>query len=99
MGLETPGRRDHEADAIVISGFANGTVHLGLDSEDLKDLGRLLDTIEEAEQEADLDEPFTADWPQSGRTAHIRSIADDPYLVEVHDGPSAQSRGWCGRGI
>ncbi|MCX4808674.1 DUF5959 family protein [Streptomyces sp. NBC_01214] len=46
--------------------------------------------MEENEQEADLDEPFTADWPRSGRTAYLRFIADDPYVVEVHDGPSTQ---------
>ncbi|MGW3745811.1 DUF5959 family protein [Streptomyces sp. NPDC005146] len=54
------------------------------------DLDRLLDAIEEAAQEADLDEPFTADWPQSGRTAYLRFIAEDPYVVEVHDGTSTQ---------
>ncbi|MFE3431195.1 DUF5959 family protein [Streptomyces sp. NPDC059171] len=58
--------------------------------EDLSDWGRLLDAIEEDEQEADLDEPFTADWPRSGRTAYLRFTADDPYVVEVHDGPSTQ---------
>ncbi|WP_393073572.1 DUF5959 family protein [Streptomyces sp. LN704] len=68
----------------------NGTVYLGFDSEDLTDWGRLLDAIEGAEQEADLDEPFTADWPQPGRTAYLRLIADDPYVVEVHDGTSTQ---------
>ncbi|GAA3482951.1 hypothetical protein GCM10018966_093700 [Streptomyces yanii] len=68
----------------------NGTVYLGFDSEDLSDWGRLLDAIEEAEQEADLDEPFTADWPRSGRTAYLRFISDDPYVVEVRDGTSTQ---------
>ncbi|MFD9436143.1 DUF5959 family protein [Streptomyces sp. NPDC060002] len=34
--------------------------------------------------------PFTADWPRSGRAAYLRFIADDPYVVEVHDGPSTQ---------
>ncbi|MFF0203298.1 DUF5959 family protein [Streptomyces sp. NPDC005017] len=37
-----------------------------------------------------LDEPFTADWPRSGRTAYLRFVADDPYIVEVHDGVGAQ---------
>jgi hypothetical protein len=65
--FETSGRRYYDADAIVTSGFVNGTVYLGFDSEDLTDLGQLLDAVEEAEQEAGLGEPFTADWPQSGR--------------------------------
>ncbi|MGW6287399.1 DUF5959 family protein [Streptomyces sp. NPDC055107] len=88
--LESPGVRYYDAEAVVTSGFVNGTVYLEFDSEDLSDWGRLLDAIEEDEQEADLDESFTADWPRSGRTAYLRFIADDPYVVEVHDGPSTQ---------
>jgi hypothetical protein len=88
--LETPAVRHYDAEAIVTSGFVNGTVYLGFDSEDLSDWGRLLDAIEEAEQEADLDEPFTADWPQAGRAAYLRFVAEDPYVVEVHDGTSTQ---------
>ncbi|MFH9655529.1 DUF5959 family protein [Streptomyces anulatus] len=88
--LESPGVRYYDAEAVVASGFVNGTVYLGFDSEDLSGWGRLLDAIEEDEQEADLDEPFTADWPRSGRAAYLRFIADDPYVVEVHDGPSTQ---------
>ncbi|MFE5717532.1 DUF5959 family protein [Streptomyces erythrochromogenes] len=88
--LERPGVRHYDAEAVVTSDFMNGSVYLGFDSEDLADWGRLLDAIEEAEQEADLDEPFTADWPRSGRTAYLRFIAEDPYVVEVHDGPSTQ---------
>ncbi|MER5933265.1 DUF5959 family protein [Streptomyces sp. NPDC002054] len=88
--LESLGVRYYDAEVVVTSGFVNGTVYLGFDSEDLTDWGRLLDAIEEDEQEADLDEPFTADWPQSGRTAYLRFIAEDPYVVEVHDGTSTQ---------
>ncbi|WP_030965118.1 DUF5959 family protein [Streptomyces sp. NRRL S-378] len=88
--LESLGVRYYDAEAVVTSGFVNGTVYLGFDSEDLKDWDRLLDAIEEAEHEADLDDPFTADWPRSGRTAYLRFIAEDPYVVEVHDGPSTQ---------
>ncbi|MGW7369376.1 DUF5959 family protein [Streptomyces sp. NPDC054841] len=89
---EDRGVRYYDAETVITSDFVNGTVHLGFESEDLTDWGRLLDAIEEAEQEAelaaDLDEPFTADWPRAGRTAHLRFIAEDPYVVEVHDGPS-----------
>ncbi|MFG2341817.1 DUF5959 family protein [Streptomyces yangpuensis] len=88
--LESRGVRYYDAEAVVTSGFVNGRVHLGFDSEDLADWGRLLDVIEELEQEADLDEPFIADWPRSGNTAHLRFIAEDPYVVEVHDGTGTQ---------
>ncbi|CAM5436379.1 putative protein OS=Streptomyces griseomycini OX=66895 GN=FHS37_006517 PE=4 SV=1 [Streptomyces griseomycini] len=88
--FESPGVRYYGAEAVVTSGFVDGTVHLGFDSEDLSDRGRLPDAIEEAEQEADLDEPFTADWPPSGRTAYLRFLAEGPCVVEVHDGTSTQ---------
>ncbi|MFE2579736.1 DUF5959 family protein [Streptomyces sp. NPDC059378] len=88
--LESLGVRYYDAEAVVTSGFVNGTVYLGFDSEDLKSWGQLLDAIEEAEHETDLDDPFTADWPPSGRTAYLRFIAEDPYVVESHDGPSTQ---------
>ncbi|MFE7331869.1 DUF5959 family protein [Streptomyces sp. NPDC057565] len=84
--LESLGVRYYDAEAVVTSGFVNGTVYLGFDSEDLSDWGRLLDAIEEA----DLNEPFTADWPRSGRTAYLRFISDDPYVVEVRDSTSTQ---------
>ncbi|MFI8392891.1 DUF5959 family protein [Streptomyces sp. NPDC085540] len=82
--------RYYDAEAIVTSDFVNGTVYLGFDSEDLSDWGLLRDAIEEAEEEADPDEPFTADWPREGRTAYLRFIAEDPYVVEVHDGTGTQ---------
>ncbi|WP_327710145.1 DUF5959 family protein [Streptomyces sp. NBC_00464] len=84
------GVQRYDAEAVVTSGFVNGTVYLGFDSEDLSDWGNLLDAIEEVEQEIGLDEAFTADWPREGRTAYLRFIADDPYVVEVHDGTSTQ---------
>ncbi|MBV7673824.1 hypothetical protein STHAL_30725 [Streptomyces halstedii] len=88
--LESLGVRYYDAEAVVTSDFVNGTVHLGLDSEDLSDWGQLLDAVEEAgrdaEQEAGPEEPFTADWPRSGRTAYLRVVCGDPYVVEVRDG-------------
>ncbi|WP_267881952.1 MULTISPECIES: DUF5959 family protein [unclassified Streptomyces] len=47
-------------------------------------------SVDDAEQAVDLDEPFMADWPQEGRTAYLRFIAEDLYVVEVHDGTSTQ---------
>ncbi|MFH9491164.1 DUF5959 family protein [Streptomyces halstedii] len=88
--LESLGVRYYDAEAVVTSDFVNGTVHLGFDSEDLSDWGQLLDAVEEAErdaeQAADPEEPFAADWPRSGRTAYPRVICGDPYVVEVRDG-------------
>ncbi|MFI1172873.1 DUF5959 family protein [Streptomyces melanogenes] len=88
--LESLGVRYYDAQAVITSGFVNGVVHLGFDSTDLSAWGRLLDAVEEAEQQADFEEPFTADWPQAGRTAYLRFIADDPYVIEVHDGTGTQ---------
>ncbi|WP_237535365.1 hypothetical protein [Streptomyces sp. SID3343] len=50
-----------------------------------------MDAVEEAEHKADLDEPFTADWPLSGRSAYLRSMADDPYeAAEFRNGAGTQ---------
>ncbi|WP_439681060.1 DUF5959 family protein [Embleya sp. MST-111070] len=81
-----PGVRFLEADVVVTSDFMGGAVHLGFDTADLADREVILDTLKEAEH-ADSYEPFAADWPRSGRTAYLRLIADDPYVVEIHDGP------------
>ncbi|WP_406413227.1 DUF5959 family protein [Streptomyces halstedii] len=40
----------------------------------------------DAEQEAGPEEPFTADWPRSGRSAYLRVVCGDPHVVEVRDG-------------
>ena len=84
--MESLGVRYYDAVAVIASDFVNGTVYLGFDSEDLRDWGLLLDAIEEAEQDGEADEPLRADWPRAGRSAYLRFIAEDPYLVEVHDG-------------
>ncbi|MQY10794.1 hypothetical protein SRB5_09070 [Streptomyces sp. RB5] len=87
---EDGGVRYYAAEVVVTSGFVNGTVYLGFDSEDVLDWGRLLDAVEEVEQEGGLTEPFAADWPRSGETAYLRLFIEDPYVVEVHDGFSTQ---------
>ncbi|GHH59265.1 hypothetical protein GCM10018781_02170 [Kitasatospora indigofera] len=87
---EGNGVRYYAADAVITSDFVNGTVPLGFDSDDLTDWGLLLNAAAEAERDGALDDPFKADWPRAGRTAYLRFIAHDPYLVEVHDGPSTR---------
>ncbi|MFD8981987.1 DUF5959 family protein [Streptomyces sp. NPDC059564] len=89
--LESPGIRYYDAEAVVTSGFVNGTIYLGFDSEDLSDRGRLLDAIEEAEQEADLDEPFTADWPPSGRRPTSHSLPATPTWSKSMTRPAPRS--------
>lgn len=88
--MESLGVRYYDAEAVIESAFVNATIPLGFNSEDLADWGRLLDAVEEAERGDEADEPLGADWPRAGRTAHLRFIAEDPYLVEVHDGPCTQ---------
>ncbi|MFE4957949.1 DUF5959 family protein [Streptomyces sp. NPDC056653] len=70
--LETPAVRHYDAEVVVASGFVNGTVYLGFDSED--PWGQLLDAIEEAEQEADLDEPYA-------RTTALSPVASTTHRV------------------
>nr|WTB28911.1 DUF5959 family protein [Streptomyces sp. NBC_00830] len=93
--LESVGVRYYDAEAVVTSGFVNGTVYLGFDSEDLSDWGRLLDAIEEAEQEADIDAPFTADWPQSGRAPISDSFPTTPTWSKSMTAPAPRSSSPC----
>ncbi|MFD9221386.1 DUF5959 family protein [Streptomyces sp. NPDC060064] len=81
-----PGYYDAEID--IRSDFVNATVRTGFDAEDIEEWGALLDAVEDAEEEDDS--VFTADWPSEGRSAYLRFVADDPYVVEVHDAPSTQ---------
>ncbi|MFK0011627.1 DUF5959 family protein [Streptomyces sp. NPDC091027] len=78
LTLESRGVRYYDAEAVVTSGFVNGTVHLGFDSEELSDWGRLLDAIEENEQEADSS-PLPIDTgtsdPRSSNAAGPRRAA------------------------
>ncbi|MFD7745799.1 DUF5959 family protein [Streptomyces sp. NPDC059698] len=86
------GLKYYYAVATVTSGFLSGSTHLGFTSDELADWGRLLDAMDEAVDDpaADPDEPFTADWPLSGGSAHLRFFArrpyaGHPYVVEVRD--------------
>ncbi|WP_228993495.1 DUF5959 family protein [Streptomyces sp. DH8] len=88
------GLKYYYAVATVTSGFVNGSTHLGFTSDELADWGRLLDAMDEAvddpDPDADPDDPFTADWPLSGGSAHLRFFvgrphAGHPYVVEVRD--------------
>ncbi|MEU5188907.1 DUF5959 family protein [Streptomyces klenkii] len=87
--LEDQAVRYYDAEIVVSSGFVNGTAPLGFDSGDLDDWGRLLDAVAEADEEPDGEEPFAADWPSAGRTAYLRFVADDPYVVEAHGDTSS----------
>ncbi|MFD3937798.1 DUF5959 family protein [Streptomyces sp. NPDC058611] len=86
--MESLGVRYYDAEAVITSDFVNGTGYLDFDSEDIKDWSRLLDAIEEAQQDGGSDEPLAADWPQAGKAAYLRFIAEDPLRVEVHNGYS-----------
>ncbi|MFJ7591238.1 DUF5959 family protein [Streptomyces sp. NPDC097617] len=76
--MERAGARYYDAPIVIASDFVNGSVRLGFDS------------VEGAEQGVDPGELFTAGRPRGGPTAYLRFIAEDPYVVEVHDGPSTQ---------
>ncbi|MEU6157386.1 DUF5959 family protein [Streptomyces sp. NPDC047130] len=80
----------YDADVVVTSDFVSGSVYLGFDSQDLVHLGQLLVLLQESDEEFDPDDPFMADWPSEGRTAYLRLIGEDPFVVEVHDGTGSQ---------
>ncbi|WP_406200410.1 DUF5959 family protein [Streptomyces sp. NBC_01017] len=57
----------------------------------IADWAALLDAVEEGDAEADeADTVFTGNWPSEGRTAYLTLVAEDPYVVEVHDASSTQ---------
>ncbi|MEU0830535.1 DUF5959 family protein [Streptomyces sp. NPDC005969] len=78
----------YDAEIDIRSDFVNATVRTGFDVEGIDEWSALLDALEDAEEENDS--VFTADWPSEGRSAYLRFVADDPYVVEIHDAPSTQ---------
>jgi beta-galactosidase GanA len=69
----------------------NAAVRTGFNADDIEEWGALLDAVKEAEAESgEDDEVFAGNWPGEGRTAYLTFIAEDPYVVEVHDAPSTQ---------
>ncbi|MFD5119794.1 DUF5959 family protein [Streptomyces sp. NPDC058385] len=56
----------------------------------MEEWGALLDAVEDSDAERDEDAVFAGDWPVEGRAAYLTFVADDPYVVEVHDAPSTQ---------
>ena len=75
----TPQRGYYDAEIVIRSGFVNATVRIGFNADDV---------VEASEAEAS--EVFAGNWPSEGRTAYMTFIAEDPYVVEVHDAPSTQ---------
>ncbi|KUN13306.1 hypothetical protein AQI96_12345 [Streptomyces canus] len=87
----TPQYDYYDAEIVIRSDFVNATVRTGFNADDLDDWAALLEAVEESDAEADeTDDVFTANWPVEGRTACLTFIAEDPYVVEVHDAPSTQ---------
>ncbi|MFR0358610.1 DUF5959 family protein [Streptomyces sediminimaris] len=81
----------YDAEIVIRSGFVNAIVRTGFNAGDLDDWAALLEAVDESA--ADTDEPddvFAGNWPAEGRTAYLTLIAEDPYVVEVHDAPSTQ---------
>ncbi|MFD3453952.1 DUF5959 family protein [Streptomyces sp. NPDC058691] len=80
----------YDAEIVIASDFVNATVRTGFDAEDIQEWGSLLDAVEEADADQDEDLVFAGDWPYEGGTAYLTFVADDPYVVEVHDAPGTQ---------
>jgi hypothetical protein len=79
----------HHADLSIKSDFVNAQLRIGVTTQDLDEWAAALDRIEAAETAGD-GMPIEVDWPSAGRAAYLRFIADDPYLIEVHDSPQTQ---------
>jgi hypothetical protein len=82
----------YDAEIVIRSDFVNATVRTDFDADDIGEWGDLLDAVEDddADTEQDEDDVFAGNWPREGRAAYLTFVADDPYVVEVHDAPSTQ---------
>ncbi|MEU5040836.1 DUF5959 family protein [Streptomyces griseorubiginosus] len=87
----TPQCGYYDAEIVIRSDFVNAAVRTGFNSDDLDDWAALLEAVEESDTEAgETDDVFAGNWPSEGRTAYLTFIAEDPYVVEVHDAPSTR---------
>ncbi|MEV4436573.1 DUF5959 family protein [Streptomyces sp. NPDC049585] len=80
----------YAADITVTSGFVNARLRIHVTLEDLDHWADALDRIGSDEHQPAEGDPLTLDWPPAGNDGYLRFIADDPYMVEVHDTPQTQ---------
>ncbi|MEV4925035.1 DUF5959 family protein [Streptomyces roseoverticillatus] len=80
----------YAADIFVTSGFVNAQLRIHVTPEDLDHWAEALDRIEADDSHSAGDDLLTVDWPPTGRDGYLRFVADDPYVVEVHDAPQTQ---------
>jgi hypothetical protein len=79
----------YRAEIVIASDFVKAQVGIHVTAEDIEEWAHVLDQVESAE-EADGESPMWCDWPSGGRGAYLRFVADDPYVVEVHDSARTQ---------
>ncbi|WP_370417252.1 DUF5959 family protein [Streptomyces sp. QH1-20] len=75
----------YAADIIISSDFVNAQLRILVTLEDLDHWTGALDRIEADELRAANGDVLSVDWPPAGNDGYLRFIADDPYVVEVHD--------------
>ncbi len=80
----------YAADIVITSDFVNAQLRILVTLEDLDHWAGALDRIEADELRAAGGDVLTVDWPPAGKDGYLRFIADDPYVVEVHDQPQTQ---------
>ncbi|WP_190132896.1 DUF5959 family protein [Streptomyces mashuensis] len=80
----------YAADIVITSDLVNAQLRIHVTLEDLDQWAEALDRIESDEHQPTEGEALTVDWPAAGRQGYLRFIAEDPYVVEVHDAPQTQ---------
>lgn len=80
----------YAADIVITSAFVNAQLRILVTLEDLDHWAEALDRIEQDELQPAEGGMLTLDWPPAGNDGYLRFIADDPYVVEVHDAPQTR---------
>ncbi|MEW2576878.1 DUF5959 family protein [Streptomyces syringium] len=80
----------YAADIVISSDCVNARLRILVTLEDLDHWSGALGRIETDELRAANGDALTVDWPPAGNDGYLRFIADDPYVVEIHDQPQTQ---------
>ncbi|MEU8840414.1 DUF5959 family protein [Streptomyces roseus] len=75
----------YEGEIVIETGFVGARLPVHFTDADLADLTAFLVARAAAEEDGGLPDGPVTDWPESGRSAHLRLRPGAPFVVEVRD--------------